>query len=137
MEDFFTLDEGMLDDIRFFMKAMETLKANDMLDEHNKRVDLEKGFTPDQPIVISETKEYVHLEYSLLNVLFWNLPYRRSSQKLISTVSGRMIDQITVTVQETPLNEKEYVVYFDVTEGMMELSRTLQFLLNGKSPLPT
>ena len=138
MEEEFTLDEGMLDDIRFFMKAMETLKANGMLDEHNKRVDLEKGFYPDQPIVILETEEYVHLEYSIMNVLFWNLPYTRTAQQLVSTASGRMVDRITIMVQETLSDEKEHVVYFDVTDGIKELNRKLQPLLNGKNrSLPT
>ena len=122
----FELNDGMMEDIRFFMKAMDTLKANGMLDGHNRRIDGDKGFRPDDPVVIDETEEYVHLEYSILNVFFWNIPHEVMIQRMMMTNTGRTIDELVVSVQDNPGGDgREVTVYFDVTAGFNALSQKL------------
>ena len=63
-----------------------------------------KGCSEGNPIVISETDDYVHLEYLILDYLM-NFPYRVVDYKVISqrlmNTGGRFMDVLTLEVSES------------------------------------
>lgn len=86
------------------------------------------GQDPEHPIIITETENYVHLEYAFAEALFnlKGLSFKLAKQSF-SESDGRSFDKLVFKVwPAAPENEQvnegsgqeEYVMYFDITNGL-------------------
>ena len=77
------------------------------------------GSDKERPIVITETDNYVHLEYVITDILFhlMNLESKLNSQHLIS-VGDKKLDRLCFEVKSAQGKKpKEIDVFFDITAG--------------------
>lgn len=97
---------------------VEILKDNGM---RTFELDFTKGKSIDDPIVIAGVRNYVQMEYRVLNLLYrW-----KKSEFLIQGLcekDGRKIDCMLMKVSDLDgNNEHTEKVYFDITEGFNSL----------------
>ena len=103
-------------------------EAEQILHENGIRVEEEeyvtynpnnRGCNIDDPIVITRTEDYVHLEYEILDELITAYPRFSSYERTMQQLTGdddRSIDILTVEVDG---HEEKY--YFDITAGSKAL----------------
>lgn len=97
---------------------IEILKENGMWPES---LDSTKGKSIDEPIVITGVRNYVQMEYRVLNILY----RQKKSEFLIQGLcekDGRKIDCMLMKVSDIDGNDEHTEkVYFDITEGFNAL----------------
>ena len=70
------------------------------------------------PIIITETDNYVHLEYAFAEALFnlKGLSFTFAGQAFFKE-NGRYYDKLSFKVWSSDSNQKDYVLFFDITAG--------------------
>ena len=108
------LDDAIAASRIFYDNEMDFME---LLDEENAELSI--GNDKERPIVITETDNYVHLEYVITDILFqlMNLESKMISQHLIS-VGDKKLDRLCFEVKSVQEKKpKAMDVYFDITAG--------------------
>lgn len=78
----------------------------------------------DDPLVITETVDYVSIEYAVAKFLMRDQEYKKERQQLLN-FNGRKVDELVFTTKRVGASEWETTrcFYFDITDGFAQLGK--------------